>query len=317
LVPNLKCYRWVRFPNLGEQASIAPDTYKMLSVLIVNWNTRDLLRDCLQSIREASCTGEIEVIVVDNASSDESAKMVRAEFPEVLLHASETNLGYAAGNNAALALSQGELLLTLNPDTVLEPDSLSLAITALQSDPKAGCLSGQLIGANGETQASIRGFPSMIGILGDLIGMAKRLPNSAFDSYRRRGFDYSKPAQVEQPMGTFLMFRKEALQSVGVLKSAFDEAFPIFFNEVDLLYRLKRAGWYAIYEPKVRVRHLGGASTKQVRKPMIWESHLSLIRYMKKHWLTWWNSPVYALFVLFVVAGAFIRARGFHAGFRA
>ncbi len=287
-----------------------------LSILIVNWNTRELLRDCLTSIYRSNYLESFEVIVTDNASTDGSAELVASEFQHAILMPLRQNLGYAAGNNAGLAKASGEFLLTLNPDTVLPPEALSLAVEAIQKDGNAGCLGARLIGFDRQTQPSIRGFPTMVGIFGDLTGLAKAFPNSIFDTYRKTGFNYERAGLAEQPMGTFLLFRRSAMEAVGTVGQAFDENFPIFFNEVDLLYRMKEAGWHCIYEPSVVIEHVGGASTKQVRKPMIWESHKSLVRYMRKHWLKWWNFPVFCVFTLIVYIGALVRAKGFHAGFR-
>src|SRR5512140_1743055 len=138
----------------------------MLSILIVNWNTRDLLRACLLSLRNNHPSTPYETIVVDNASGDDSADMVRMEFPEVQLIESETNTGYARGNNLAFAKAQGGLLLTLNPDTEVANGSLDRAVAFMETHPKAAYLGACQIGTNGQVQRSVRGFPSAIGILG-------------------------------------------------------------------------------------------------------------------------------------------------------
>ncbi|MFQ3677951.1 MAG: hypothetical protein SNJ74_08410, partial [Fimbriimonadaceae bacterium] len=143
---------------------------------------------------------------------------------------------------------------------------------------------------------------------------ADRFPKSGWASYRLPAFDYSVGQPAPQPMGTFLLFKREALAAIGDPAAPFDLQFPIFFNEVDLLLRLERAGWETWYEPAARVLHHGGASTRQVRKSMIWESHRSLLRFLRKHRLvTPWAYPVVGLAVW---VGALVRARGYHAGFR-
>ena len=147
----------------------------------------------------------------------------------------------------------------------------------------------------------MRGFPTATNLFGD----AYRLPH----------FDYEKEGPAPQPMGTFLLFRREALAAVGDPRRPFDEAFPIFFNEVDLLKRLDRAGWPTVYSPSARLLHHGGESTKQVRKAMIWESHRSLLRYLRKHGGTGFGVLALPFVALAVYAGAFVRARGFHPGF--
>jgi GT2 family glycosyltransferase len=288
----------------------------VLSVLIVNWNTRDLLLACLASLQRFPPKEDHEVIVVDNASTDGSADAIRSAFPDVKLVQQERNLGYAAGNNAAFAVATGEWLLTLNPDTELTEPILDEAIAILQANPKAGALGIKLVGQDGHVQRSVRGFPTFLGIFGDLTGLARLFPRTNLGSYRLPAFDYELEQPAPQPMGTFLLFRRSALEAVGDPRKPFDEGFPIFFNEVDLLFRMSRAGWYTLYTPRVKIKHWGGESTRQVRKSMIWESHKSLLRFFRKHYRTPLNAPLLALLSLVVYAGAFVRARGYHAGFR-
>ena len=131
-----------------------------LSVCIVNWNTRDFLRECLTALlRFPPVNDEMEIIVVDNASADGSAEMVAAEFPDVLLTASAANLGYAEGNNLALKRATGDALLLLNPDVVVHPESLTRAAEFAASHPKLGAFGCRLVGTDGETQPSLRSFP--------------------------------------------------------------------------------------------------------------------------------------------------------------
>jgi len=233
----------------------------MLSILIVNWNTRDLLRACLQSI-EAELGGsgmDFEVVVVDNASADGSAAMVAEEFPQVNLIASNENLGFAAGNNRAYSEAKGEMIWLLNPDTELLPGSGSSLVLCLQSIPKAGAVASALIDArDGSIQRSCR-----------------------FGFYKMGWWNYLDRRKVEQPMASSLLLRREAIEAAGGL---FDEAFPIFFNDVDLCRRLWDSGWEIWFEPASRVRHWGGAATRQVRPAMIAESHWSMRLYYEKHY---------------------------------
>lgn len=289
----------------------------MLSVLIVNWNTRELLRACLSSLRANPPSEPIEVIVVDNLSTDGSAQMVQKEFPEVILIESGANTGYAKGNNLAFERASGDWLLTLNPDTEVEPGTLQAAIDTLGRHPEYGALGVRQIGPDGETQASVRGFPTFWGIFGDLFRLGKRFPGTKLDSYRLTAFNYEKEQPGPQPMGTFLLFRRPALEQAANPRQPFDESFPIYFNEVDLLFRLSKAGWPCLYTPHVRILHHHGQSTRQVRKNMIWESHASLVRFLRKHYQTPLNWLGLTALSLVIYAAAFIRARGYSAGFRA
>jgi GT2 family glycosyltransferase len=287
----------------------------MISVLIVNWNTRDLLRACLRSIDRFPPSEPYEVIVVDNASRDGSAEMMRSEFPHYTLIEPGGNTGYAAGNNLAFGRATGDVLLTLNPDTEFVDDSLDRAAAILRAHPDAGALGVRQIGVDGDVQQSVRGFPSLLGIVGDLTGLGRRY-GGRLDEYRLSRLDYDREQWVPQPMGTFLMFRRAALANVGDPARPFDEGFPIFFNEVDLLYRLSQAGWRCLYTPRAKILHHGGEGTKQVRKSMIWESHRSLIRYLRKHHGTGLARVGLPFLAAMVYLAAFLRARGYDAGFR-
>jgi GT2 family glycosyltransferase len=287
----------------------------MVSVVIVNWNTRDLLHNCLATLQE-ELTSNDEIIVVDNCSTDGSAEMVRERFPLVKLSAEKSNWGYAKGNNLGFLLSSQPFVLTLNSDTEIPAGSIQTALNRLIALPQYGCATVRLQGKDGETQKSVRGFPSIQGIFGDLSGLGRRAPNSRWDSYRMTGFDYGMTQDAPQPMGTYLLFRREALEEIGAAKEPFDEQFPIFFNEVDLLYRLHAAGWPCRYFADLHVIHYGGESTKQVKKPMVWESHKSLLRYLKKHQLKGIGVLALPLLALLIYGAAMLRARGYHAGFR-
>jgi len=256
------------------------------------------------------------VIVVDNASKDESSSMVRAEFPQVKLVASQVNTGYAKGNNLAFEQAKGDWLLTLNPDTEFVDNSLDLAVGYLNDHPDAGALGVKQVGVDGLVQKSVRGFPTAIGIFGDISGLGSKL-GGRLDSYRLTRFDYTRDQNAPQPMGTFLLFRRQSLQSIGSVTNPFDESFPIFFNEVDLLYRLHEKGWKCLYSPTAQIKHHGGESTKQVRSSMIWEGHRSLVRYLWKHHGTGLGVVGLPFLTLAIYFAAFIRAKGYHAGFRA
>ncbi len=303
----------------------------MLSVLIVNWNTKELLIKCLDSLFAHPPEEEMEVIVVDNASTDGSAEAVEAwilrhgtdeanatheppqsHLPAVRLVTCIANTGYARGNNLAFEQAKGDWLLTLNPDTEVFPGTLQTALTTLKRRDDCGVLGARQVSPDGSTQRSIRGFPSLLGILGALL----KVSFGPFGSYERRDFDYETEQICPQPMGTFLLFRRSALEAIGEASQPLDEAFPIFFNEVDLLYRLKKAGWACVYDPAVRVLHHGGESTKQVRPKMIWESHRSLIRYLRKHAMRWWNAPLFGLVFAAIWLGALARTRTVDVGFR-
>ena len=282
---------------------------------MVNWNTREKLLACLRSIQEFPPSVDHEIIVVDNDSTDGSSESVLNLFPAVTLIQPGFNSGYAQGNNIAFNAAKGDFLLTLNPDTRFGDLSLDTALRSLNEQPLMGCCAIRLTNPDGTTQKSVRGFPVILGVLGQLTGLDALYPRTVWGSYSLPAFEYDNPGPAPQPMGTFLLFRKSALESVGSAKKPFDERFPIFFNEVDLLFRLAEAGFGCWYEPSGGVFHHHGSSTKQVKKAMIWESHNSLRRYWEKHW----RGPQRLLLPLVggaLFVAAFLRARGYDAGFR-
>ncbi|MCH8977980.1 MAG: glycosyltransferase family 2 protein [Armatimonadetes bacterium] len=279
----------------------------MLSILIVNWNTKDQLRACLASIRRFPPGEPHEVIVVDNASADGSAGMVASEFPSVKLIEPGRNTGYAGGNNLAFTEASGEWLLTLNPDTEFEDGSIQMALNELRVKKNHAAVGIRLVGRDGKRQRSVRGFPTPANVFGAIFGRGR--------GYSLPDFNYKQPGEAPQPMGTFLMFRREALVAVGDPKAPFDERFPIFFNDVDLLKRLSDAGWPCWYSSAAHVLHWHGASTSQAGKSMIWESHNSLVRYFVKH-LRWPGRILIPAIALASFVAAFAKAKGYHAGFR-
>jgi len=278
-----------------------------LSVLIVNWNTRDLLRACLLSLRRHPPTEPMEVWVLDNASHDGSAAMVQQEFAEVGLIASEQNLGYAAGNNLLMQKAQGEYLLLLNADTEVTEGALDTALRFLREHPEAGALGANLVHPDGRVQASVRGFPEPSAVMWEYLGLARLFPRSRrFGAYRMTWFTYDRIAAVDQPMGTFLMLSRRAVEQVGLM----DEQFPVFFNEVDWCYRAKLQGWKIYFHPDVVIIHHGGASTRQVRPQMIWESHRSLQKFYQKHYRQRLPLPIYWLIRLSIACNAWLRTLG-------
>lgn len=261
-----------------------------LSIIIVNWNTREYLRRCLTSIREFPFSGETETIVVDNASDDSSADMVRERFPEVVLISNDENVGYACGNNQGMVIARGDYILLLNPDTEVKDGTIDTLVEFLRAHPDTGAVSCRLIGPDGKVQSSCRSFPNPAGVFYEYSKLSRLFPKSkVFGSYRMTYFDYLTEAEVDQPMASCLLIPKRVLNDVGV----FDKEFPIFFNEVDWLYRAKQKGWRVYFTPTAEIAHHGGASTRQVKPEMIRESHRSLATFYRKHYKGHIRPPVY------------------------
>jgi GT2 family glycosyltransferase len=265
-----------------------------LSVIIVSWNTKDLLRACLSSLHKEIAALEAEVFVVDNDSSDGSAAMVAAQFNSVKLIANATNRGFAAANNQALALASGDYILLLNPDTEVQPGGLPFLIEFIERHPKAGIVAPQLLNSDGSIQRSCRQFPSFLGMTYELLGLSRMFSHvQKFRQYKMLDWNHDDERQVDQPEGACLLVRRAVIEQVGKL----DEGFFMLFEEVDWCYRIKQAGWEIWFTPGAKVVHHYGQSIKQVKAKMILSSHRGMYRYWRKHHRgrRWYlDAPAYA-----------------------
>src|ERR1700722_13610608 len=222
-----------------------------LCIIIVSYNVRDRLRDCLRDL-----SGQ-RVIVVDNASSDSSAAMVRAEFPAVELIANTDNRGFAAACNQGIAASTEEFILILNPDTLATPAALQALLDVMRAEPHAGACGPRIVNPDGSLQPSCRRFPTLPRLLLDEFGLGKLFPRSKFfGDYRMTWWAHDQLREVDQLMGAALLLRRAALEQVGT----FDERFFMYFEEVDLCLRLRDAGWKVLFVPAAKVIHHGGQS---------------------------------------------------------
>jgi len=247
-----------------------------LSVIVVTWNSAADIEACIDSINFGS---EFEIIVVDNASGDVTRDLLRRYHP-LKVAANDSNRGYAHANNQGIRLATGEYVLLLNPDTRIELGALDSLARHLDEHPTVGAVAPRLASPDGETQFSIRSFPTPASMFWELVGLARLFPQSRiFGRWKMKYFDYDRTAEVEQPMASCLMVRRALLNLLGGM----DERFPMFFNDVDLSKRMADAGWKTVYLADARVEHRHGGSTKQVRAKMIQESHRSAFRYLRKH----------------------------------
>ena len=252
-----------------------------LSICIVNWNSSELLQQCLASIEATRGDLALQVIVVDNASSDDSVEMVREGFPWVELIANTENRFYAAGNNQALGASTAPLRLLLNPDIEVHPHALEALVDWMCEHPEAAGVAPRLVYPDGRLQHSCRSAPGPDIVLYEALGLSRLFPASpVLGKYRMTWWQYDEERPVHQPMASALMLRAEVLEQVGL----FDESFPMFFNDVDLCQRIREAGWQIWFTPAAIMTHYHGGSTRRVRREMIAESGRSFVRYYHKHY---------------------------------
>ena len=264
-----------------------------LSIIIVNWNTRELLAGCLQSVYETAGDLECEVFVVDNASTDGSIQMVRERFPQVRLIQNPRNVGFARANNQAIRKGSGHYVLLLNPDTEILPGALKTLMDFIESHPEAGAVGPMILNPDLTLQSSCNPMPTLCRELWRLMHLDRFLPQAV---YREENWDTTVAHKVEVIQGNCLLLCREALSDIGLL----DEAFFMFTEEVDLCYRLLRRGWSLYWMPMARIIHYGGQSTRQVAEEMFVELHRSKAIFFRKT-RGRWGSLAYKLVLLAVI----------------
>lgn len=253
-----------------------------LSIVIVSYNVRDLLAQCLQSV---VCDLSPEVFVVDNASSDDSAAMVREKFPAVHLIANAENRGFAAANNQAFPLTRGRYVLLLNPDTQVRAGALETLLRFMDAHTsrRAGACGGKLLYGDGTLQHSAFGFPTLAQVFLDFFPLNWRLTNSRLNGrYPANWYARGQPFQIDHPLGADFLVRREAAEQVGWL----DDQFFIYCEEIDWAMRIKRAGWQIWCVPQAEIVHHAAQSTRHAarRDAMFVELWRARWRLFDKHY---------------------------------
>lgn len=246
-----------------------------LSIVIINWNTRDLLAGCLRSIYETANDLAFEVFVVDNASADGSAAMVRERFPQVHLIENRENVGFARANNQAIQQATGRYVLLLNSDTEVKSGALAALLNFMEAHPQAGAAGPYLLNADGSLQPSCYPMLTPWREFWRLLFLAPLARRAAYPMGR---WDAHIPREVEVLKGACLLLRRAALEQVGLL----DERYFIYTEEVDLCYRLARTGWKLYWVPQARVTHYGEGSTRQVAEAMYVQLYRSKVQFCRK-----------------------------------
>lgn len=247
----------------------------MISVIIVNWNQASYLARCLESLSRGTGSDH-EVIVVDNASTDVSERMVREEFPRVRLIVNATNVGFARANNQGLEASRGKFLCLLNNDTEIAEHSLETMAEYLRLHRQVGAVGPQLRNSDGSLQPSGRPFPKIWDVLAQSTGLYRIWRR---DFFNQPGRDYSQIASVDEVSGACIMVRREVYQSVGGL----DERYFLYYEDVDWCWRIKEQGWQIHYLPQARVLHHWGKSSTQDLWRVRLEGRRSLLRFYREH----------------------------------
>jgi GT2 family glycosyltransferase len=263
-----------------------------LSVVIVSWNTRQLLLDALAAFQPLPFPAE--VIVVDNDSADGSADAVEAALPAVRVIRTGANLGFAGGVNVGLRAARAPLILLLNPDTLASPEAVASLVAYARAHPAAGIVGPKVLNRDGSLQASIFRAPSLPNLLLSATFLYQLFPRSPF--FNRERYGGRNPAEtgpVEAVSGCCFLVRREVIEKIGLL----DDGFFMYAEETDFCLRARRAGYEVHYSAAGPIVHFGGESSRQASRRMVVQFRRSLVRFARKH-----HGPVYAAAVRALLA---------------
>lgn len=252
-----------------------------LSVIIVNYNVKYFLEQCLKSVLKASKTIDCEIFVVDNNSVDGSVQMIESSYPNIKLIANIENVGFSKANNQAIKLSQGEYILLLNPDTIVEPDTFEKTLAYMDKNPSVGGLGVKMIDGKGKfLPESKRGLPTPSVAFYKIFGLSSILPKSKkFGRYHLGYLSENEINEVEVLAGAFMLIRKSVIDKIGML----DEDYFMYGEDIDISYRITKAGYKNIYFPETRIIHYKGESTKKSSINYVFVFYKAMIIFANKH----------------------------------
>lgn len=250
-----------------------------LSIIIVSWNTRDILRDCLESVYANLSGLDCEVLVIDNASSDGSPQMVETQFPQAALVKNPDNRGFAAANNQGMKLAKGSYILLLNSDTIVLGDVLSRTVAFAGAHPEAAVIGCRVLNPDRSLQPTCFMYPSVLNLLIATAYLNKLLPgNRFFGREAMTWWDRTDERDVEVVTGCFMLVRREAIDRVGPM----DEEYFMYGEETDWCWRFRQAGWRLMFTPVGEIIHLGGQSTAKVKPKMVLQLRSGLLQFFRK-----------------------------------
>lgn len=252
-----------------------------LSIIIVNFNTKKLTLECIQSIYDSNLSYKYEIFVVDNRSSDGSVDAIQKAFPHVHVIANKENVGFSKANNQAILESQGSYVLLLNSDTIVMENTLSYTIDFMNENKDVGATGCKVLLPDGNLdKACHRGFPTPEASFYYMTGLAKKFPNNPrFNSYHKSYLNMDETHEIDCLVGAFMMVRREAIKEVGIL----DETYFMYGEDIDWCYRIKEAGWRIYYTPQVSIVHYKGASSRKKPFKIVYEFHRAMFLFHKMH----------------------------------
>jgi len=252
-----------------------------VSIIVVNWNTCDLLRECVRSVLAATQSVAYEVIVVDNGSHDGSVAMLEREFPSVRIVANGSNLGFAAANNQGIAVARGRYILLLNSDTVVMTAAIERTIAFADRHPDAAAIGCRVLNPDGSLQQTCFMFPSLLNQFLFATYLYRLFPrNRFFGREQMSWWDRDDSRQVDVVTGCYMLVRRESIDDVGRM----DDQFFMYAEETDWCYRFHARGWTCRFTPEPTIIHIGGGSAPRLGGPRAQMTNKSFVRYMFKHW---------------------------------
>ena len=264
-----------------------------LSIIVLSWNTRQMLVDCLSSVQATVANLACEVVVVDNGSTDGSQAMLLRHFPDVHLIQNDENVGFARANNQAMTASQGRYMLLFNSDAIATPGAIQSLLDLARTQPRAGIVGAQLVNRDGSFQASHTSFPTLWQEFLMLTGLGRLFYGQWYPSHSPE--EEKGPQTVDYVEGACLLVRREAFEDVGGL----DESYFMYAEEVDWCHTMRERGWQVWYQPEAKVIHLGGGSSRNRRPQREADLYRSRVQFFRKHygdraaWLL--KAQIYAL----------------------
>ncbi|WP_100528484.1 glycosyltransferase family 2 protein [Paenibacillus sp. GM1FR] len=264
------------------------NTYLLdVSIIIVNFNTRQLTLDCLASVYASQTSYQYEVIVIDNASHDGSVEAIREVYPDVQLIANQNNTGFAVANNQGMEVAKGRYILLLNSDTVVQPDTLHTMIYFMDRHPEMGASGCKVILPDGSLdKACKRGFPTPSASFYYAFGISRLFPDRPkFNQYQLGHLSPDDEYPVDCLVGAFMLVRRETIDQVGGL----DETFFMYGEDIDWCYRIKEAGWGIFYYPRTYIVHYKGGSARRKPLKITYEFHRAMWVFHRKHYAKKYN----------------------------
>ncbi|SEC12339.1 hypothetical protein SAMN05443246_3067 [Paenibacillus sp. GP183] len=250
--------------------------------MIVNYNTCQLTLDCLRSIVSSSISYDYEILVVDNASRDDSVLEIRKQFPTIQLIENKQNVGFSKANNQAIRVAAGRYILLLNTDTIVQPDAIQIMLDFMEEHSSIGASGCKILLPDGSLdKACKRGFPTPSASFYYAFGFSKLFPNNPrFNQYQLGYLNPDQEYPIDCLVGAFMLVRREAIDQVGML----DEEFFMYGEDIDWCYRIKQAGWGIYYYPRTTITHYKGASSRKKPFKIIYEFHRAMFLFHRKHY---------------------------------